>query len=173
MQPSSTAPDDVPVARLARARTARRLFFVVLCLLLVAAAAGLLGVRTGQAEARSGAYRLSVRYPSATRPGLSAAVEIEIRRQGGFSSPVTIAVDSSYLDAFDLDEPEPHPTAATSDGERLIWTFAPPADGDTLEVSIDGRVQPGVQLVRAAGSVAVVDEGSVAASVQFHTLVLP
>ena len=170
---TSTLPEELPLSRLRRARAARRLFFVLLCLLLLAAFAGVLGVRTGEATASGGGYQVSVTHPSVIRPGLATHVTIELRRERGFPGVVTLAVASSYLDIFDENGLDPDPVQAATDDERVIWTFDPPPEGDTMTVSLDVRIEPGVQLKRAEGTVEVLENGHAVATVDFRTLVLP
>jgi hypothetical protein len=168
-----TAPRQTPRSRLRRARAMRRLSAVGLCLLLAAALLGRLGVRTGEVSGRGNGYELTLRFPETTRAGLAVRWEAEIRHAGGFSRVVTLAVDSSYLDLFDENGLDPDPVGATSDGERVIWSFEPPRDADTMTVSLDARIEPGVQLQRARGAAAVLEDGRTMTSVRFKTLVLP
>ena len=170
---TSTLPEELPLSRMRRARAGRRMFFLLLCLLLAAAVAGLLGVRTGEATGSGGGYDVSVTHPSVIRPGLAGNVSIELRRQGGFPGVVTVAVSSSYLDNFDENGLDPEPVMATTDGQRVIWTFDPPPSGDTMTISLDARIEPGVQWKRAKGSVEVLEQDRPVATVEFRTLVLP
>ena len=168
-----TAPPDVSFRRLRAARAARRFFFLSLCALLVAAILNLLGVRTGEATGSGGGYEVAVTYAEITRPGLATPWSVEIRRQGGFPRAVTVAVRSSYFDSFDENSLDPEPLGSVSDGERTTWTFEPPQDGDTLSISFDARIEPGVQFERIAGTVQVLEDGRAVATVRFKTLVLP
>ena len=70
-----------------------------------------------------------------------------MRRQGGFPDGLTVAVTSSYLDAFDENGLGPAPVEETTDGKPTIWRFGPSV-GDVLAVSFDARLEPGVQLTR-------------------------
>ncbi|MCA1691140.1 MAG: hypothetical protein LC733_02665 [Actinobacteria bacterium] len=169
----STEPPEISVKRMRRGRAMRRVFFVCLCALLVAAALGLLGSRTSETTASGGEYELVVRYPSITRPGLATQFEIEVTREGGFPGIVTLAISSSYLDIFDENGFDPDPLGATTDPERLVWSFEPPKDSDTMAFSFDARTEPGVQLKRAAGSVAVLEDNRPVVTARFKTLVLP
>ncbi len=156
-----------------RARAGRRLFFLLLSALLIAALTGVLGVRTGEATGRGGGYELAVIYPSITRGGLASAVSIEVRRPGGFGGVVVVAMTSSYLDIFDENGLDPDPAVATTDAERVIWTFDPPEELDTMMVSFDARIEPGVQWRRVRGAVQILEDGRPVATARFRTLVLP
>ena len=170
---TSTDPQEMRLSRIRRARAGRRLFFALLCLFLLAAFAGLLGARTGEATATGGGYELSVTHPSVTRPGLAVNLSIELRRQGGFEGTVTVAVTSSYLDILDENGLDPDPAVATTDDEHVVWTFDAPDQGDTMTISVDARIEPSVQFKRAEGSVAVLENGQAVATADFRTLVLP
>ena len=170
---TSTDPKELPMARIRRARTGRRLFFVFICLLLLSAFTGLLGVRTAESTGSGGGYQVAVQHASVIRPGLGTHLTIELQRDGGFPAVVTVAVSSSYLDIFDENGLDPDPVSATTDADRVIWTFDPPPAGDTMTVSLDVRIEPGVQLKRAKGTVEVLENGQAVASVEFTTTVLP
>ncbi len=145
-------------------------------LFLLLGALGFYGVRTRTISAAAGGYELSVRYASVSRPGLATPWSLEVRRPGGFPDGVTLAVMSSYFDAFDENGLDPAPVAEPSDGERTFWPFGPSA-GDTISVSFDARIEPGVQVTRVKGRAEVLAGPGPAASplvtVDFGTWVLP
>jgi hypothetical protein len=171
----STAPPTISVDRLRRTRLLRRGFFAFICLVLLAAALGRLGVHTTTAEASGGGYELSVTYDDITRSGLAANLSIEIRRSGAaLPATVTVATGSSYGDSFDLNgvDPEPEETYTTED--RVVQKFRAPPGGDVMTIGIDQRVQPGVQFTRVKGEVALVDDsGNDVVSVRLSTFVMP
>lgn len=158
--------------RAVRARTTRRVFTVVLSLFLLAGLLGLLGVRTGTVSTEGGGYELEVRYAKVARPGLSVPWAVTIRRPGGFDGPVTLATNSTYFDLLDENSFDPDPESTTSDGERLIWEFEPPEDGDTMEVSLDTRVGPNIQL-GTSGTTEILEDGQPVASVTYKTWIMP
>ena len=161
------------MARLRRARGGRRAFFLAISAFLALGALGRYGVREAESSAAGGGYELSVRYATTSRGGLATPWSLEVRRPGGFQADtVTVATTSSYFDIFDENGIDPEPAESTSDGERTLWTFAAP-DGDTLSVSFDGRIEPGVQLQGAEGATAVVEGGLDVASVSYRTFVMP
>jgi hypothetical protein len=129
------------------------------------------GVDTDHVEASGGGYDLSVRYGTVSRPALATPFEITVTRSEGFDQPVTLAVDSSYLEMWDENGLVPAPSAETTRGEFVEWEFDPPA-GTELSVFYDARIEPAAQSGRG-GSVAVLEDGSPVVSVEFHTKVLP
>jgi hypothetical protein len=169
-----TAPEPTDPARLVRGRFGRRLFFCALALFLLLGALNVYGVRVTQKAATGSGYEMTVTYTTVTRPGLATPWSVEIRHPGGFDSGlITVAATSSYFDAFDENGLDPDPARSTSDGERTIWQFEPPV-GDTLTISFDARIEPGVQLTRLKGEVAVVGlAGDDAVAADFTTYVMP
>ena len=162
------------MSRQRRARAIRRLFVSALALFLALGAFGFYGVRTRTASAAGGGYELSVRYATISRPGLATPWSFEVTRPGGFPDGITVGVTSGYFDAFDENGLGPTPVEETTDGDRTIWRFAPQS-GDTLAVSFDARIEPGVQLARIKGTLEVFTGagGPRAVSLDFSTWVLP
>jgi len=162
------------IDRQVRARTGRRVFTVVLALFLLLGALGFYGVRTATASATGGGYELSVRYATISRPGLATPWSFQVRRPGGFPDGLTVAVTSSYFDAFDENGFAPQPEQELVDDERTIWHFAP-STSETISVSFDARIEPGVQLTRVKGQLAVLTgrTGPPAVTVGFGTLLMP
>ena len=175
--PFKTAPPDVSLPRLRRARGLRRAFFVVICLLLGAAALGYAGPHTRTARASANGWDLTIRYDTVTRPGLAATFERTIAHAGGFGGrPVVVALPSKYLSIFDVNGIDPDPVATVTDAESVTSTYASPPSGDTMVVSVDARVQPGVQLRRAKGAISLLDGGPAGralVSAAVSTFVLP
>ena len=62
------------------------------------------------------------------------------------------------------------PDGTTSRGDTVEWTFYPPP-GDTLRVSLDATIEPGVQWRRQATT--TVSTGGAAAEVAYTTWVMP
>ena len=116
--------------------------------------------------------RLSVRYPTVTRPALASPFEIVVERDGGFDDDVKIAIDLDYLELWDLNGVYPSPSDDQSDGDRFISTFAAPA-GDTLTVMIDARVEPGAQIEKRRGAVSVLEPGEPELTVRFTIRIRP
>lgn len=145
---------------------------VVLCLFLLAGVLGVFGVRTATEKATGGGYEIEVRYARVARPGLSVPWSVTIRRPGGFDGPVVLTTTSAYFDVFDENAFEPEPESVTTDGERVIWQFTPPEQGDTLEVSLDTRVGPNVQWGSSA-TTEVLENGQPVVEVRYRTWIAP
>ena len=169
----STDPERVPEARIRRWRSLRRLFFVGLCLFLGLGLLEVYGVRTSETTATGGGYELTVSYAKVTRPGLATPWSVEVRHPGGFDGPVTVTTTSDYIDAFDENSLDPEPSSVTTDADRIIWEFEPPSEGDTLTVSLDARMEPGVQLERVTGVTEVLEQDEPVVSVRYRTWVMP
>ncbi len=129
------------------------------------------GVKARTVSADGGGYRLEVRYPVVARPALAAPFDIALGREGGFDGPVTLAVTSDYLAIWDANGLDPEPSSSITDEQRLLWEFEP--EGDTLVVSFDARIEPGVQWGRAGRVEVLDDRGDTQVAVDFRTRVLP
>jgi len=129
------------------------------------------GVRSEERRDNGGGYHLEVRYPAVTRPGLASPFRVEVSSSGGFSQPVTVAVDRSYLAIWDENGLSPAPTSELVNGPWVEWEFDPPA-GDLLTVTFDARIEPAAQSSRDGAVRLVVDNRSVA-EVDFRTRVMP
>ena len=169
----STAPEEVSLEREHRARAMRRVWVALLCMFLAAAATSLLGVHTRDVAARADGYELSVHYADRSRPGLATPWSVEVRRDGGFDGPVTLATTASYFDNFDENGLDPEPTSSTTSGEYLVLEFDPP-EGDVLTVSFDARIEPAVQSLWPPEAITrlIVDDRPVV-EVRYRTRVLP
>lgn len=168
MQPTTArVSDDLRPIR--RARTLRRLGLAILFVVVLCGAVGLLGVRTGSVSASHLGTELTVRFPSVARPGLAAPFSIEVRRP--LQGPIQVRTSAAYLEIFDQIALRPEPIRSTMSPDDVTWTFAAPAD-DTLVVTLDARIEPGVQWSRG-GSTAVLVDGRRVASVEYTTWVMP
>ena len=166
-----TVPSDLSDRPSRVAVWGRRVLVGALLLLVAAGATGLLGVRTGHTSAR-GTDGLEVRldYARTTRPGLSSPWTLTVERRGGFDGPIHVATTDSYLRAFDNNAIAPDPDSQTSRGDTVVWTFDPPP-GDTLRVSFDASLDPGVQWRRRATT--TVSTGGARAEMTYTTWVMP
>ncbi len=166
-----TAPEESSLLRSRRSRAVRRLFMILLFGVLVLGLTGTLGVRTGTVTARGGDYELTVTYARVARPGLAAPWSLEIRHPGGFDGPVTVSTDTKYLDMFDENGFDPQPSTSTANADTVFWEFEPP-DGDTLSVSLDARLEPGVHWGKT-GETSVLVDGEPVVTARYKTWVLP
>ena len=170
----STAPPDIALDRLDRARWARRAFFAALTGFLLLGLLGVLGVRTADVRAEGGGYELSVHHARVTRSGLATPWSVQVRRPGGLGvTTIEIATSASYFDVFDENSLDPEPSQAASDGDRMVWTFEVPEGAETFEVSLDARIEPGVQMDSIEATTELIVEGSPVASVSYETFVMP
>lgn len=165
-----------------RVRRARRVLYLtvtaILTLLMALAvtdAAGVTtayGVNSSRAKASGGGIELEVYYGKVSRPALATPFEISVRKPGGFSEPITVSLLADYFSMWDENGLDPSPTAETTDGDRMVWTFDPPP-GDELTISYDARIEPAAQSGKK-GAVAVLDgAGAELVSVSFKTAIRP
>jgi hypothetical protein len=166
-----TAPEETDLRGSRRGRTLRRLFMSLVAAFLLLGATGVLGVRTRQVAARGGGYELTVSYGHVSRPGLATPFGFEIRRPGGFDGPITVSSDSRYLSMFDENGFDPEPSSVTSTADQIIWQFEPPP-GDVLSVSLDARIEPGVQWGKP-GATSVLKDGRPVVTARYHTWIMP
>ena len=150
----------------------RRVFLVVLAVVVAAGLAGLLGVRDATARADEGGWSLRLHYAATARAGLDVPFTVTVRHEGGLGKQVTLALTGDYLDIYETQGFHPEPSATTRDADTLYLTFDAPPDGDTLTVSYDAYVQPASQIGRGA-TLGVLDDGHQVAVVDFHTRLLP
>lgn len=139
----------------------------------LAAATGLLGVRTAEATAAGGGYTLTVWFAETSRAGLATPLSFEVRSDAGELPPsVTVKVSSSYLALFDDNGLEPTPTESYNTSEWTRWTFDVPPNTPELRVDLDGRLEPAVQSGQTATAAVEID-GQVVTSIDFTTWVAP
>src|SRR6476646_9693128 len=131
---SSTIPEEPSFRRVKRAQWARRCMLGLLVVILIAGLIGLLGIRTRTAEASGNGYDLQVHFASIGRPGVEIPLDIQVKKDGGFTGPITLSVPSSYLSSITAQSPQPEPSSTTSDGDVVVMQFDPPP-GDTFGVS--------------------------------------
>ena len=168
----STRPEGMPIERVVHARTLRRIGLVVLGLFILAGLFNLLGVWTSTVSAEAGGYVLSVEYAAVTRPGLASSWIVEVRHEGGFDGPVTLATDADYFDRFDFNQLYPEPVSTSVRGNLDLLTFDD-IEGDRLRVRFDGRVAPAFALALARGSTAVEVDGERVVRVEYTTVAMP
>jgi hypothetical protein len=166
-----TAPEELNLLQSRRARIARRAFMVLLLGFLAVGLTGRLGVHTRTATARGGGYELTVTYGQVSRGGLATPWSLEINHPGGFDGPITVATNSKYLDLLDENGFDPQPSKSTATADQIMWEFDPP-DGDTMDISLDGRVEPGAQW-GTTGETSVLVDGKPAVTVKYKTWVMP
>jgi len=130
------------------------------------------GVDHATVSASADGTTLEVVYPDVTRPALASPLRITLHREGGWGDqPVTIAIDRSYLEIWDVNGIIPAPASESTDGPLVLWEMEPP-EGDTLVVTYEARIEPAVQSSRR-GRVWLVEDGEKVLGVRFTTHVRP
>ncbi len=168
----TTLPEDVPLARVRRARWARRVGATALVLFVLAGAVGLFGTRTGTDGAERGGYRVEVTHPTVSRPGHAVRFSVLVHHEGGFTDPVRVRFSTRYFDLLDENAFDPDADAQTSDRTYTYLEYAPPP-GDDLVISSDTRIEPDRQRGES-GEVSVLDaSGHPVVTVHYRTRILP
>jgi len=129
------------------------------------------GVSTERRSAAAGEYTLSVRYPTVSRPALASQLEIAVSNTSGFDGPITIAITLDYFTLWDENGLVPAPDGETTDGDRVLWEFAPPT-GNDLHIFYDARIEPTAQTGQDATVALVVDDVDII-SIDIETEVRP
>lgn len=169
---SSTLPDEVPAERIRRARSFRRAGITVLVLFVGAGLLNRFGSTSATVTDIAGDLRLTVGYPSRTRPALPIKWTLELTSGVGFSAPVRVEVNESYFAYLDFNNLYPTPDTTENRGDYVILTFPQP-EGQTLKVLFDGRTQPGrVGIAEAVTRILDQDDRSLA-EVSYSTEVFP
>jgi len=168
---TSTLTSVEPDPTAGRRRLMRSITLGLFTLFVLFGLTGGLGVRTAHKTATGDdGLLVELSYPRVTRPALAVLFEVEVSRPSGFTGQIEVDISSSYLATFDENGTSPEPVEDTDDGEVTTWMFDPPP-GDTLVLSLDTRVEPGVQW-RRKGEVTVRADGA-EATVTFTTWISP
>jgi hypothetical protein len=126
-----------------RGRWSRLAGFGLLVLILVAAAASLLGPRTAVTTAEAAGYTLTVEYPQISRAGQPAPLNLRVDSSTGFGQTVQVRMCDEFFDDLDFQNWYPNPSAETSAPPWVLYEFDAPPSADTLEISLDARTAPG------------------------------
>jgi hypothetical protein len=163
---------DVDRSRLTRGLIWRRIFVVVLCLFVLAAVTGWLGVRTRTVRASRDGLSAELHYASIARRGISTPWELQIDRAGGFDDDVSVVVSLSYFDALDVQQITPQPSDSTTTSETVRWTFTKPSS-DAFSVVLGTSVNPSVLPGRHRGTATVTTGDGEQVRLHFTTWVMP
>lgn len=170
---SSTIPNAETDGHQRRSAFYRGVFALAISAFVVAGAANVFGVRHTEVSKVADGYELTVTYGSNSRPGLATLWEVEVRHDGGFDGPITLATTASYFGAFDENGLDPDPDKAYGEGEDIVWEFEPP-EGDVFSLSFDARIEPSQQLTTFPARTALLDEnGDEIVAVSYETKVWP
>ena len=171
--PSNSLDAESAASRRARLAVAgRRIYVAALTIFVLLGLLDVFGSRTGVATADGGGYRMTLDYPAQTRSGLPIEWRLVVSHPGGFDGPVRIAITLDYFNSFDFNNVSPTPEATTNDGGLLIWSFPKPI-GDTLQVLMDARTQPGLRSGPSATTAVVAEDGTPIVAVRYTTGVMP
>lgn len=142
---STTVPDVADIRSERRSHRVRQAALGLLALLVLLGLTGTLGVRSRTVTAVGGdGMEARLTYPQVARPALAVPYELVVTKRGGFDQPVEVRVTLGFLESFDENGVNPEPAESTTDGDDVVWTFDPPP-GEDLTLSLDTRVEPGVQ----------------------------
>jgi hypothetical protein len=167
----ATAPPEIKIDQIRRARMYRRIGIGLLTAVVLAGAVGLFGIRTRTVTASGGGYDLTLQYPATDRADQPIHWVLTVHRVGGFAGPVDIGITQSYLDLLDMNDVEPQPSSAKTQGPFVVWTFDEPS-GDVLRVSIDAQIQLNGHF-GAPATVALLEGGRSVAELTYRTWVAP
>jgi len=171
---SSTIPDEPPEHWNRWERRLHAASISLVALIVLAAAVGLLGVRTGAVISAGEDYVLEVEYTQISRPGLATPWSAEVSTEDGSPLPgmVTVGLTTSYLAMFDLNGLSPTPASSFSTEEWTWWEFEVPPGQSSLHIELDVRLEPAVQWARS-GSAALEIADTRQATADFTTWVMP
>lgn len=135
---------------------------------------GLLGVRSTTATASADGLRLEVTYASITRAGLATPLDLRVTTEDGSPLPATVTtrIGSAYLAMFDENGLAPQPVSTFQSDEWTWWTFEVAEGASLLEVSLDARLEPGVQWGQGSTAAVEIADREIVA-VEFDTWVMP
>jgi len=139
--------------------------------IVIAAATGLLGVKTHTVTASADGYTMTVTYPARARPGLPIRWAVHVSHAGGFDGSVTIGTTADYFHAFDFNNLDPIPSDEKTQGDLLLLTFEQP-QGSTLYAVLDALVESGRQHGTTARTI-LFRNGRPLLTVSYSTLILP
>lgn len=171
---SSTIPDEPPEHWNRWERRFHAASIALVALIVLAAAVGLLGVRTGTVISTGEDYVLEVEHSEISRPGLATPWSAAVSTADGSALPgmVMVGLTTSYLAMFDLNGLSPTPSSSFSTEEWTWWEFEVPPGQSSLHIELDVRLEPAVQWARS-GSAALEIADVRQATVDFTTWVMP
>ena len=153
-------------------RHASPLSILILGALLLAAMLGLLAGGKAQVRAAEGpAGRLEVKTPAAVRNGVFFETRMTVTARAAIKEP-TIAVSASLWRDLTINSQFPDPKEQGYKDGAYTFTYEAMQPGDTLEIKIDGQVNPPLTLGNR-GSVALLDGERMIASLPIEMKVLP
>jgi len=168
-------PEDSTLATVpsgpARTPVLRRIILVVLTLVVLAGAAGYLGVKTGTVSAEADGYAMKLEYATIARAGLDVPFDVTLTHAGGFDGDIVLAMTADYFDIFEHQGLSPAPDTESSEGAMVYLTFPPP-QGDEFRMGYDIYIQ-GSSQIGASGEVWLVVDDEPVLRLSFTTVLAP
>jgi len=145
---------------------------VLLGIFLAVAMTGVLGGRAGATRTvQEPTAGLAFTAPDVLRNGEFFEMRVRVEAKRSIAKPV-IAVSSGYWRDVTINTMIPAPSEEGFGDGAFEFTYAPLEPGDTLEVKIDGQVNP-ARLGSSQGEVRLLDDKAPLASLPVHLKVLP
>jgi hypothetical protein len=151
---------------------ARRATVTLLCLILIAAGTGWMGVHSSTVSATADGYTLQVRYARVARAGLDVPFTVRLTADRPIEHQIVLGVTADYFRMFETQGFYPEPSDATTDAGTVYLTFEPPPHGSTLVIDYDAYIQPAAQIGKDA-TISVILGGVRRVSVTVNTILLP
>jgi hypothetical protein len=161
-------PDDQAIHGL----WARRVSVTLLCLILIAAGTGWMGVHSSTVVATADGYTLQVHYARVARSGLDVPFTLRVTAEEPIEHEIVVGISADYFRMFETQGFYPDPTDATTDAGTVYLTFSPPPHGNTLVIDYDAYIQPAAQIGKDA-TISVITGGVRRVFVTISTTLLP
>jgi hypothetical protein len=169
---TSTIPPRVTYREMGRIRLFRRLYLALVGGFLLLGLFNVFGSRTSTVSASANGYRLRVTYPAATRSSLPVRWQLVLTHVGGFSGPIKVAIPIDYFNLFDFNNTYPLPDSTLNEGGLVVMAFPPPT-GETLNVLLDARTQPGLKTGMKTTTAVLDSDDRLLVQVSYSTMVVP
>lgn len=151
---------------------ARRLGVALMCLALVTAATGWLGVHSRTVTATGDGYTLRVTYALVARSGLDVPLQLRISASEPITGDVVVAISADYFRMFESQGFYPQPSDTVADADTVYFTFSPPPRGNTMVIDYDAYIQPSAQQGKRA-TISVITAGVQRVSTTINTTLMP
>ncbi|MBX3062430.1 MAG: hypothetical protein KF726_05610 [Anaerolineae bacterium] len=141
----------------------------IMLLVVLLACFGVLTSAQTEVVAASSTFRVKLTYPERTRYGSEAdfVVAVENLTEQPLAL-VTVRIDSSYVDAFEIRHIAPQQLQFSAGGLELLFADIPPSETRMIQLELQGEYIGDVSSTISAFSS---DSGS--AQTTIHTLILP
>lgn len=154
------------------ARLIRRTSGLLMLLVVLAGAAGMLGVHSTRVTAHSDGYTLTVEYAGVARAGLDVPLRVTIVPDRKFSDSITLAISREYLAIFETQGFHPEPSDTANRGDDVLLTFDTPPDASPFVMDYDAYIQPASQQ-GADCRISIMHGADRLTSVRFTTFLFP